>query len=351
MGFTAAAEREFYGRLHSSWPDLCTVLEIDEQDRDRFPTGEEGRQIWRWLKARKRLDELPDALLAIKREDLAETLEAGRLPDRAATEAGPRTPPGGPRLTGRALTEGYDAAAELERQGSYPEALRRLEAVTASVLGDRILLLLHLGREEEAARLLDQVDELHRRVGLFEDDPERLTAHYYRAALLWERRMLEQAETAYRTTLKARTEALGARDPETLRTRYSLAGVLTDRGRWQEAEAEYRAVLADRTAVLGESHPDTALARYGLADLLARRGRRREAEAEYRQALQVCRQCCGADHPSTLAIRYRLALLQRVERGVAATVTDLSAIRVALARVLGEDHPATRAVAGDLDRL
>ncbi|MFY1687101.1 tetratricopeptide repeat protein [Plantactinospora sp. WMMB782] len=350
MGFTAAAEREFYGRLHTSWPELCVQLGIDGPEQDRFPRGDEPQGIWRWLQARRRLDELPGALAAVGRQDLAETLEVGRS-ERAAVEVGPRTPPGGPRLSPGPLTRRYDTAAELEKRGSYPDALRELDRVAAVVHCDRILLLLHLGRTADAARLLDEVDRLHRQVGLFEDDPERLAARYYRAAVLWEQGLLEQAESAYRAVLKARTEQLGAANPETLRTRCSLAGVVADRGRWPEAEAEFRAVLDERTTVLGESHPDTPLTRYALADLLVRQGRAPEADAEYRLALQGCRQFLGAEHPSTLQVRHGFALLEYAQGRRESALANLSAVHTARQRILGSEHPATRAAADDLERL
>ncbi|MDG4789041.1 tetratricopeptide repeat protein [Micromonospora sp. WMMD1102] len=351
MEFTATAEREFYGRLHSSWPDLCVQLGIDGPEQDRFPRGDEPQGIWRWLQARRRLDELPEALAAVGRQDLAETLEAGRSERAASPEVGPRTPPGGPRLSPGLLIRRYETAAELEKRGGYPDALRELDRVAAGVHCDRILLLLHLGRTADAARLLDEVDRLHRQVGLFEDDPERLAARYYRAAVLWEQGLLEQAESAYRAVLKARTERLGSADPETLRTRCSLAGVVADRGRWPEAEAEFRAVLDERTAVLGESHPDIPLTRYALANLLVRQGRGPEAETEYRLALQGCQQILGVEHPSTLQVRHGFALLEYAQGRRESALANLSAVHTARQRILGTGHPATRAVAEDLERL
>ncbi|GIG90269.1 tetratricopeptide repeat protein [Plantactinospora endophytica] len=315
MSFSPEAAQEFYDRLHHDWPELCTKLGIEGQEQERFPPGREAQHIWRWLEVRKRLDRLPDALVAIDRQDLADDLEAGRLPERVAAGSPSRTLPGGPRLSGQLLAQRYGTAADLEKQGRYAEALRQLQMVTAGVLCDRVLLLLQLGRQTEAAQLLDEVDRLHREVGLVEYEADRLTADYYRAAVLWEQGLPKQAESAYRAVLGTRAEVLGAQHPETLRTRCSLAGVLADRGRLGEAEAEYRTVLADRLEVLGKSHPDTALTRYALADLLVRQGRRTDAEAEYRLALQVCEQFLGPEHPSTLAIRHRLVFLQQPQRG------------------------------------
>ncbi|WP_433205529.1 hypothetical protein ACQP00_37980 [Dactylosporangium sp. CS-047395] len=69
------ARNEFNKRL-DDWQGLADVLEIPGHQRRRFPRGEEPREIWMWLDSQNRLGELPDALVAIGRTDLADLLRA-----------------------------------------------------------------------------------------------------------------------------------------------------------------------------------------------------------------------------------------------------------------------------------
>ena len=64
----------FCDRLGDDWKRLADCLEIPPSDQARFHRGDEGRGIWAWLDNRERLTDLPDALEAIGRKDLAEIL-------------------------------------------------------------------------------------------------------------------------------------------------------------------------------------------------------------------------------------------------------------------------------------
>ena len=65
---------EFNGRLGDSWQDLCDVLEMSALDQGKLAAGHRGSDIWVWLENRRRLDQLPEALHKIGREDLATIL-------------------------------------------------------------------------------------------------------------------------------------------------------------------------------------------------------------------------------------------------------------------------------------
>ena len=74
-------------RLGNEWQDLADYFEIPAYHRRQFQQGHECQAIWEWLEARKRLQELPEALKDIEREDLLSVFEKTGsilffLPDR-----------------------------------------------------------------------------------------------------------------------------------------------------------------------------------------------------------------------------------------------------------------------------
>ncbi|WP_433060529.1 hypothetical protein [Dactylosporangium sp. CS-033363] len=64
-------------QLTFDWLDLADVVGVPPHARARFPHGDEPRGLWEWLESRDRLGELPDALTAIGRADLAELIRTG----------------------------------------------------------------------------------------------------------------------------------------------------------------------------------------------------------------------------------------------------------------------------------
>lgn len=76
-GYSGKTKLAFCRRLGDSWRDLATWLEIPAHDQARFERGDECRALWTWLDDRGRLDELPDALDAIGRGDLADLIRQG----------------------------------------------------------------------------------------------------------------------------------------------------------------------------------------------------------------------------------------------------------------------------------
>ena len=71
VAYSGRTKIEFLRRLGQSWRDLATYVGIPAYEQDRFERGDEGRQIWAWLENRTRLHDLPPALIAIERQDLA----------------------------------------------------------------------------------------------------------------------------------------------------------------------------------------------------------------------------------------------------------------------------------------
>lgn len=64
----------FCRNLGQEWKLLADILEIEASDQNKFEQGDEGRGIWDWLKRRRQLSKLPEALDQIDRSDLAEDL-------------------------------------------------------------------------------------------------------------------------------------------------------------------------------------------------------------------------------------------------------------------------------------
>lgn len=65
--------------LVDDWIKLTYYFEIPRHDQVSFPPGHEPMRVWDWLASRRRLNELPAALVFIGREDLAEQmLDAAR---------------------------------------------------------------------------------------------------------------------------------------------------------------------------------------------------------------------------------------------------------------------------------
>ena len=75
--YSGPTKLQFFRQLGDSWQDLATYFDIPPYDQARFERGNEGRAVWTWLGNRRRLGELPQALMGIGREDLAQLLTTG----------------------------------------------------------------------------------------------------------------------------------------------------------------------------------------------------------------------------------------------------------------------------------
>ena len=68
--YTGKQKLAFCKRLHNSWRDLAIYFDIPPNEVRAFNAGEEAGEIWDWLQVRNCLNELPDVLRYIDREDL-----------------------------------------------------------------------------------------------------------------------------------------------------------------------------------------------------------------------------------------------------------------------------------------
>jgi hypothetical protein len=73
-GFGGPAALEFTRRLADSWSDLTILLAVPAHHLARFDPARRAHDLWRWLEVRDELSELPEALDAIDRPDLAALL-------------------------------------------------------------------------------------------------------------------------------------------------------------------------------------------------------------------------------------------------------------------------------------
>ncbi|GIJ43653.1 hypothetical protein Val02_05390 [Virgisporangium aliadipatigenens] len=80
------ARLAFLRQLGGSWREVAIFLQIPPWEQSRWRQGDESGHIWEWLQARDRLHDLPDALTAVDRADLAGVLDPpgrnSRWPDR-----------------------------------------------------------------------------------------------------------------------------------------------------------------------------------------------------------------------------------------------------------------------------
>ena len=83
-GIPGAVKIEFIRRLGADWRDLADIFDTRVDQQEHFGrAADPGRAVWDWLSNRDRLADLPAALTAIGRADLAALIE-GHQPDPAA---------------------------------------------------------------------------------------------------------------------------------------------------------------------------------------------------------------------------------------------------------------------------
>jgi hypothetical protein len=73
--YSAWKKIEVCRRLSDDWADLADLVGVPRHDRDGFAQGRRPHEVWEWLERRDRIHELPGALRALGRADLAEVLE------------------------------------------------------------------------------------------------------------------------------------------------------------------------------------------------------------------------------------------------------------------------------------
>ena len=70
VNYSGKQKIAFCKQLGEKWQDLADYCEIPASDQNHWQKGEEAREIWEWLKQRKRQYELVEALNYIDRQDI-----------------------------------------------------------------------------------------------------------------------------------------------------------------------------------------------------------------------------------------------------------------------------------------
>jgi nucleoside phosphorylase len=75
--FSSEAKREFLRRIGDEWKDLADELKFEVYEQDKWGRNQEpARELWNSLERKNRLSELPSALIAIGRDDIAQVFES-----------------------------------------------------------------------------------------------------------------------------------------------------------------------------------------------------------------------------------------------------------------------------------
>lgn len=157
------------------------------------------------------------------------------------------------------------------------------------------MLLLHLGRAEEALPILEDAVRIYRaKEG--ERSAATLTVMEGYAGCLQALKRWDDAEQVLKTVLAHRLDLFGPSHIDVWRTRHNLAGVLEARGLLSEAEQEMRTVLAESRKKLGPTHIEVLDSEYLLACLLVRRKLRAEAESLFADLMPRLETALGKSH-------------------------------------------------------
>jgi serine/threonine protein kinase len=160
------------------------------------------------------------------------------------------------------------------------------------------------------------------------------------------------AERLLRTTLGAAGAALGADDPETMNAAERLGVLLFDLERTREAEPLLRRTLDDRRRVLPPDDPATLRSMYQLCALLMRKKDLDEAESlavEFERGIRCARD--GPKHPDNVAALRNLGLIRRLRGKPTEAEPYYRRAADEARRILGPDHPTTRAAIDEFESL
>ncbi len=171
------------------------------------------------------------------------------------------------------------------------------------------------GELEEAERLNQEVEELHRQ------------GKYEEAIPLAEK------------VLAIREKALGGNNPYVATILNSLADLYTYQGHYTEAEPLYQQALIIREKVLGPEHPDVATTLNNLAELYRLQSNYTEAEPLYQRSLAIDEKALGPDHPNLAITLTNLAELYRLQGNYTEAEPLYQRSLAIKEKALGPDHP------------
>ncbi|HVR96265.1 MAG TPA: serine/threonine-protein kinase, partial [Thermoanaerobaculia bacterium] len=202
------------------------------------------------------------------------------------------------------------------RLATYRRLLGDTHEKTALALNDRGVLLLELGRLDEAeASYRQSLAGLAARLPA--DDPRLGYPHHNLGGLLLRRGRIAAAEKELRTALALRRRTLGDRHPETAMTQAILIQVLLEREQYGPAAAAARKLVAD---FADTDRFIAANARIGLAEILTMAGQPDEALPLFDRGIAELEKLVGEGQPLLWSARgeraYALLVLKREREGM-----------------------------------
>src|SRR6266481_6245959 len=194
------------------------------------------------------------------------------------------------------------------------QSLGRKASATLRVQYLKALILMHLGRYDEALEKAESVvKNQQENPAIGPNHPNTLASRYLKALILMDLGRYDEALEKAESVLKDQEEnpALGPNHPKTLVSRYLVALILMDLGRYDEALEKAESVLKDQeeNPALGPNHPDTLVSRYLVAHILMHLGRYEEALEKAESVLKDHEEnpALGPKHPYTLSSRWLVA--------------------------------------------
>jgi MinD-like ATPase involved in chromosome partitioning or flagellar assembly/tetratricopeptide (TPR) repeat protein len=198
------------------------------------------------------------------------------------------------------------------------------------------------GRADEAAGLLEKAYE--RLLDSFgQTSPDTMACRLSRSVNLLAQRFEERAARELDEVRKAYERSLGASHPHTLVCVNNQAAVARALNDTQLARKLATVAWKNLSRVLGADHPYTLAAQMNLAICTAENLDSAAARAPIEDAVARLARVIGPDHPDTLRCEANRALILR-DLGHTGPEADETRVLDALARRIGVDHPAIRAL-------
>jgi serine/threonine protein kinase/tetratricopeptide (TPR) repeat protein len=281
---------------------------------------------------------------------LADKVTLLEVVDRAAAKVGDRfrDRPEVEAVLRYTLARVYHGLGEFDKSRQQAEALVAIDcrergseaAETAEAMGFLSHILSHLGRRDEAERLLTRALEGLRR-GRGPDHFNTLVAMSNLASTRLAAGRAADAVALFEEVIALERTKLGPDHPDTLASMSNLAASYQATGRAAEAIALFEEVIALQRAKLGPDHPNTLKSRHNLAVEYGDAGRTAEAIATLEDVARLSRTKLGPDHPDTLLSTGSLAWGYQVAGRVAEAIPMYEEVLRLQRLKLGPDHPNT----------
>ena len=270
------------------------------------------------------------------------------------------------RKTARFLAERVlrEASTDHNPRSSNPSLRDVLDRSAARVVGDfhdepEVEATIHetlgsayasLGEHERAEFQLVEALKLDRTL-LGPSHPNTIHAATLLAALLDARGKTGEAETLLQANRILAKDALGPNAAETLEADDHLGSLLRRLGRRDEAGPILRETLAARRRILPTDDPATLRSVRELGLLALDRGDLAEAEALAIEFEHGIRCAFGPKHPDNVAALSNRGLILRLRGRLPEAIPFYRRAADEALRILGPDHPITRAANEELARL